>query len=76
MSSKAPYTFSGMNCIVLDEADRMLDIGFKPDIDRIMGMVSPERQVVLSSATIDSAIKQMANNYMETPQVVEIGPVG
>jgi superfamily II DNA/RNA helicase len=66
----------GMNCIVLDEADRMLDIGFKPDIDRIMGMVSPERQVVLSSATIDSAIKQMANNYMETPQIVEVGPVG
>jgi ATP-dependent RNA helicase RhlE len=39
-------------------------------------MVSPERQVVLSSATIDSAIKQMANNYMEIPAIVEIGPVG
>jgi ATP-dependent RNA helicase DeaD len=65
-----------MNLIVLDEADRMLDIGFKPDIDRIMGMVNPVNQVVLSSATIDSAIKQMANNYMEAPEIVEVGAVG
>ncbi|MFH1221671.1 MAG: DEAD/DEAH box helicase [Candidatus Micrarchaeota archaeon] len=65
-----------INCVVLDEADRMLDIGFKPDIDRIMRMVDRDSQVVLSSATIDSAIKQMAKNYMESPKIIEVGPVG
>ncbi len=67
---------SHINCIVIDEADRMLDIGFKPDIDRIMDMVNPNNQVILSSATIDSAIKQMANKYMRSPKMVEVGPVG
>jgi len=65
-----------VNCVVLDEADRMLDIGFKPDIDRILAMVSPERQTLLFSATIDERIKQMSRSYMQQPEIVEVGPVG
>lgn len=65
-----------VNCVVLDEADRMLDIGFKPDIDRILAMVSPERQTLLFSATIDERIKQMSRSYMQNPEIVEVGPVG
>ncbi len=64
------------NIIVLDEADRMLDIGFKRDIDRIMGMTSRERQVLLFSATIDARIKQISSQYMASPATVEVGPVG
>jgi superfamily II DNA/RNA helicase len=67
---------SGANIIVLDEADRMLDIGFKPDIDRIMGMTSRERQVLLFSATVDARIKSITKEYMAVPELIEIGPVG
>jgi superfamily II DNA/RNA helicase len=64
------------NLIVLDEADRMLDIGFKHDIDRIMKLVSPQKQVLLFSATIDGRIKSITSEYMQSPELIEIGPVG
>jgi superfamily II DNA/RNA helicase len=69
---KLSYT----NIVVLDEADRMLDIGFKRDIDKIMGMTSRERQVLLFSATIDARIREISSEYMATPAVIEVGPVG
>jgi len=65
-----------VNCIVLDEADRMLDMGFKPDIDRIMNKVARDRQVLLFSATFDSQIVGIARSYLSSPQSVEVGPVG
>ncbi|MFN7990588.1 MAG: DEAD/DEAH box helicase [Candidatus Micrarchaeia archaeon] len=67
---------SSANIIVLDEADRMLDIGFKHDIDRIMGMVGKQKQVLLFSATIDARIKSITQSYMGSPELIEIGPVG
>jgi len=71
-SLKLGYT----NIIVLDEADRMLDIGFKRDIDHIMGMTNRERQVLLFSATIDSRIREISSEYMAMPSLIEVGPVG
>ena len=65
-----------VNCVVLDEADRMLDIGFKPDIDKILGLVTLERQTFLFSATIDNRIKAMSRVYMHDPKIVEVGPIG
>lgn len=65
-----------INCIVLDEADRMLDMGFKPDIDKILGSTSSQKQVLLFSATLDSNIQKIARAYMQMPQTVEIGNVG
>ena len=65
-----------VNCVVLDEADRMLDIGFKPDIDRILALVNPTRQTFLFSATIDDRIKAMSRSYMRTPKIIEVGPIG
>ncbi|MDD5340002.1 MAG: DEAD/DEAH box helicase [Candidatus ainarchaeum sp.] len=65
-----------VNCVVLDEADRMLDMGFKPDIDRILGRIGRDRQVLLFSATFDPPIVAIANSYLSSPQSIEVGPVG
>ncbi|VVC02781.1 putative ATP-dependent RNA helicase [Candidatus Bilamarchaeum dharawalense] len=67
---------STINCVVLDEADRMLDMGFKPDIDRILKQINPERQIMLFSATLEPEIKRIINAYIASPEIIEIGPVG
>ncbi len=67
---------STVNCVVLDEADRMLDMGFKPDIDRILRQVNHERQMMLFSATLEPEIRNIIGSYMESPVTIEIGPVG
>ncbi|MEW6721626.1 MAG: DEAD/DEAH box helicase [Candidatus Micrarchaeota archaeon] len=65
-----------VNLVVLDEADRMLDIGFRRDIDRIMKMTNQVRQVLLFSATFNDEIKEISRAYMNTPEMIEVGPVG
>ena len=65
-----------VNCVVLDEADRMLDMGFKEDIDQILDQLNPKRQTMLFSATIDDRIKSLSGHYMGLPVLVEIGPKG
>jgi superfamily II DNA/RNA helicase len=59
--------------VVLDEADRMLDMGFIEDMDRIMRSVSQERITCLFSATLDNKIYSIAERYMHLPEVVELG---
>jgi len=65
-----------VNIIVLDEADRMLDMGFKPDIDRILERASKDKQMLLFSATLDNEIKRISRDYMAAPVLIEIGAVG
>ena len=65
--------------VVLDEADRMLDIGFRPDIERILRKCPGERQTMLLSATMDGDVQRLAQKYMKSPGMVdlsggEIGP--
>jgi ATP-dependent RNA helicase DeaD len=53
--------------VVLDEADRMLDIGFRPDIERILRKVPDPHQTLLLSATIGPDVRKLANRYMHQP---------
>jgi superfamily II DNA/RNA helicase len=58
--------------VVLDEADRMLDIGFLPDLQRILSYLPKQRTTLLFSATFSPEIKRLANSYLQDPITVEV----
>jgi ATP-dependent RNA helicase RhlE len=66
---------SGIRIMVLDEVDRMLDMGFEPAIRRIAAMTPAERQTLCYSATLEGKVKEVARNYLKDPVRVEIGSV-
>jgi superfamily II DNA/RNA helicase len=58
--------------VVLDEADRMLDIGFLPDLQRILAYLPKQRQTLLFSATFSPEIRRLAQSYLQDPVLVEV----
>jgi len=63
---------SQVEYVVLDEADRMLDIGFLPDLQRILSYLPKTRQTLLFSATFSTEIKKLAQSYLQDPILVEV----
>jgi ATP-dependent RNA helicase DeaD len=71
---RGTLSLAGIRYAVLDEADQMLDIGFLPDITRILSRTPRARQTALFSATMPHSILRLVRRYMEQPETVAIAP--
>jgi ATP-dependent RNA helicase DeaD len=72
--SRGTLQLNKVRYVVLDEADRMLDIGFRPDIERILRRCPTERQTLLLSATMPAPVLRLAQRYMRDPIHVNLSP--
>jgi ATP-dependent RNA helicase DeaD len=71
---KGTLSLSGVEIVVIDEADRMLDMGFIREVEDVMEAIQGEHQTLLFSATIPSEVDRIARRYLKAPERVEIVP--
>lgn len=69
---RGSLSLAAVHTLVLDEADRMLDIGFLPDLQRILSFLPKQRTTLLFSATFSPEIKRLANSYLQNPITIEV----
>ena len=72
--SRGTLMLSSLKLVVLDEADRMLDIGFRPDIEKILRQCPQSRQTLLLSATVPPPVEKLAKRYMRDPETMNFSP--
>ncbi|MEM8944139.1 MAG: DEAD/DEAH box helicase [Planctomycetota bacterium] len=72
--ARGTLKLDSLQCVVLDEADRMLDIGFRPDIEKILRRCPKKRQTLLLSATVDKGVERLAKRYMIDPKIMDFSP--
>ncbi len=73
---KGTLNLSKINCFVIDEADRMLDMGFACQVEAIMKELPGERMTMLFSATMSDEVKRIASNYMKDPVNIDVSEEG
>lgn len=76
LMERGAVDLSAIEFLVLDEADRMLDMGFLPAIRRILAVLPSKRQTFLFSATMSADIEQLARSTMKAPELIEVSPRG
>lgn len=76
LTERRAVSLSRVEVLVLDEADRMLDMGFLPAIRRVLSLVPVNRQTLLFSATMSSDIEQLARSTSKDPTLIEVNPRG
>jgi len=72
--ARGTLSFDNIRLVVLDEADRMLDIGFRPDIEKILRKCPQSRQTLLLSATVPAPVEKLARRYMHEPESMNFSP--